>query len=284
MRAAPGFVVRPPRRRRGALWRRVARGVGVVLFSPIVVLAVVVRGRSQVASNWVRGFLAFGMILFVVSGVVFLIVQASDQEVFAALGRFEAAWEQVPHSRPFAAEVNAAASRYGLNPMAVHFVMQIESAGRPLLVSPRGARGLMQIMPGTWRALNPDGVCRGDHPPGICPAGEDCIFAPWGNIRTGALYLSRLLDQYDGDYLAALQAYNAGQGHVVFSPQAEFPETRRYVSSFLRLFDTLRHRQLTDWLARSARYRGLVRPLLFALGAYMTLATVLFWRRHRPLY
>ncbi|MGE5598964.1 MAG: lytic transglycosylase domain-containing protein [Bacteroidota bacterium] len=264
-----------------AFWRRAIRWTGRILFSPFVIVAAFFRGRAPVGSDWVRGFLVLGLLLLVASGSAILISQASDRAVFAALDSFSAADEHVPADKPYAAEINAAASHYDLNPLAVHFVITIESGGRPLCVSRRGAKGLMQLMPRTWRYLNPNSACRGDHGPRVCKAGNDCIFSTWGNIRIGTLYLDRLLEIYDGDYVAALQAYNAGQRHVIFAPRAKFAETRRYVDSFLRFYERVQRRQLAMRLTAASRWRRLVRPLLLVLAGHLILATCFFWRRHR---
>ncbi|MGQ9780461.1 MAG: transglycosylase SLT domain-containing protein [Bacillota bacterium] len=247
-------------------------------FSPFAILYELLTGKPLEA-DWIRAYLALGCLLLFATGVVLYADQASEQKVFAALGRFDPQPQPVPAATPYAEEINAAASRYDLNPLAIYYLIQIESGGRPLLVSPRGARGLMQIMPATWQALNPDGPCRGDHDPFICAAGKECIFAPWGNIRVGALYFSRLLRRYNGDYVAALQAYNAGQRHVVSAPPAKYAETRRYLSLFLALFRKAQEEQLRLGLVLSARSRRWLGPLFAALAGHLILGTLLFWRR-----
>lgn len=249
-------------------------------FSPLAVLSEILTGRPLDA-DWIRAYLALGCLLLCATGLVLYADQTSTAKVFAALGHFDSAREPLPANSPYAEEINAAASRYDLNPLAIYYLIRIESGGRPLLISPRGARGLMQIMPATWRALNPDGPCRGDHGPFICEAGKECIFAPWGNIRVGALYFSRLLRRYNGDYVAALQAYNAGQKNVVSSPPAKYAETRQYLSSFLALFREAQERQLRLGLALSARSRRWIGPLFSALAGHLILGTFLFWRRQR---
>jgi len=251
-----------------------------MLFSPFAVLYELLTGQA-LAADWIRAYLALGFILLCATGVALYTDQTSEQKVFAALGRFEPQARFVPADMPYAEEINAAASRYDLNPLAVYYLIQIESGGRPLLISPRGARGLMQIMPATWQALNPGGPCRGDHGPFICPAGKECIFAPWGNIRVGTLYFSRLLRHYRGDYVAALQAYNAGQRHVVSTPPAKYAETRQYLSSFLALFRKEQEEQLRLGLLLSARSRQWVRIFFAALAVHLILGIGLFWRRQR---
>jgi soluble lytic murein transglycosylase-like protein len=252
-----------------------------VLFSPLAVIRIILTGQERSDTSWVRGFLVFGLIAASALSAAILLNQAADGEVFAALGRFEAEPEKMPANASFSKEINAAASRYKLNPMAVGYIIQIESGGQPLLVSNHGARGLMQILPGTWRFLSPDSVCRGNHPPMICAAGADCIFAPWGNVRAGSLYLASLLRKNHGDYVAAVQAYNAGPGNVVFGPEAKFPETKKYVATFLQFYRALQKKQLLTRLAATARARRLLHPLLWIFAGYFTLATAFFWRHHR---
>lgn len=113
----------------------------------------------------------------------------------------------------YAPIIQDAANEWNVDPTLIAAVMHQESGGNPAAVSPAGARGLMQIMPGTARGL---GVTDPHDP-------EQSIFG-------GAKYLSQMLDQF-GDPARAVAAYNAGPGkaRAVFAGRDTFrPETTAY--------------------------------------------------------
>jgi soluble lytic murein transglycosylase-like protein len=106
------------------------------------------------------------------------------------------------------------ARRQSLRPELVRAVIQVESGFNPRARSPRGAMGLMQLMPTTAREL-----------------GVRDAYDPADNIRAGCAYLRRLIDRYDGNEELALAAYNAG-AQAVDRHGGKVPpyrETRDYV-------------------------------------------------------
>ena len=119
--------------------------------------------------------------------------------------------------------VTRAAYRAGLPPAIVHSVARAESAYHPEAVSPKGAIGLMQLMPGTAATLNAD-----PHDPAQ-------------NADAGAMYLRQLLEKYEGDphqVSKAVAAYNAGPAAVDrYNGVPPYRETRQYVNRVLRQYE-----------------------------------------------
>lgn len=121
----------------------------------------------------------------------------------------------------FAAKVAELSARFDLSPALIEALVWQESRWRANAVSPVGARGLAQLMPGTAREMgvNPDD--------------------PFANLEGGARYLREQLDRFDGDIEKALAAYNAGPGRVVSAGGIpRIRETQTYVASVMgRLSD-----------------------------------------------
>ena len=122
-----------------------------------------------------------------------------------------------PSSAPADANVNelvaSIAGRHDLEPLLVDSVIRVESNYNPYAISPKGAMGLMQLIPVTARRF-----------------GVSDTFRPEQNIEGGVRYLKYLMQLYNGDERLALAAYNAGEGAVAkYKGIPPYPETQNYV-------------------------------------------------------
>lgn len=129
----------------------------------------------------------------------------------------------LPRPKPTISEmVTRAAIANGLPPEIVHSVARAESAYQTNAVSPKGAIGVMQLMPGTAAALQAD------------------PHDPEQNIEAGTRYLRDLLIKYDGDSVKALAAYNAGPGAVdKYHGVPPYRETITYVDRVLKNYSKM---------------------------------------------
>jgi len=119
--------------------------------------------------------------------------------------------------------IDGAAKAQNVQPKLLHAVMEQESRFQPCAVSPKGAKGLMQLMPDTAADL---GV--------VDP------FDPRENVEAGAKYLKMLLAKYKGDLQLTLGAYNAGPSAVDQAGGVpNFKETRDYVQSVMQKVGTI---------------------------------------------
>ena len=115
-------------------------------------------------------------------------------------------------STPYAAEIDAAAAKYNVDPALLRGLIRQESNFNANATSPAGARGLTQLMPGTAAAL------------GVDPS------VPAQAIEGGAKYLRQQLDRFGNDPAKALAAYNAGPGAVQrYGGVPPYAETQKYV-------------------------------------------------------
>ena len=133
----------------------------------------------------------------------------------------------------------AEARERGLDPFLVAALTRQESAFSPRALSPAGARGLMQVMPGTGR-----GLAQGA---GLDGWDVEMLFQPEINLHLGTRYLASQMRTYDGNLPFVFSAYNAGPGRVtrwrrfpeardpeMFTERIPFEETREYVKILIR--------------------------------------------------
>ena len=134
--------------------------------------------------------------------------------------RFDA-WRQTAGT--YAAIIETAAKRYDLSPELIVAVASVESRFDPFAESPKGAIGVMQLMPETAAEL-----------------GVENPYDAEQNILGGARFLREMLDRFDDDLDLALAAYNAGMGRVQqYGGVPPFPETRRYLVKVRETVDEL---------------------------------------------
>jgi hypothetical protein len=120
-------------------------------------------------------------------------------------------------------EVDGAAVRHGIDPLLVHSVIRVESNYNPVAVSPKGAEGLMQLIPATARRF-----------------GVTNSFDVHENIEAGVRYLKYLQDLFGDDRLA-VAAYNAGESAVLrYGNVPPYPETVDYVHRVGKALDAAR--------------------------------------------
>jgi len=125
--------------------------------------------------------------------------------------------------------IREASARRQLDPDFVSSVIKAESNFKTRAVSPKGAQGLMQLMPGTAAQL-----------------GVNDPFDPKANVEAGTAYLSSLLDLYHDDPIKALAAYNAGTQRVEqYHGVPPYRETRTYIARIVRDFNAKKRAQST---------------------------------------
>lgn len=145
----------------------------------------------------------------------------------------------------YRAEIRAAAAEQQLDPFLIAAVILAESNFREKAVSPKGARGLMQLLPSTAQWLAEKNGESDFHP--------DKLFEPGYNIAAGSRYLAELMKQFNDNEVMALAAYNGGRGRVqrwleegtwdgseAGLEQIPFSETRAFVRRALKNYRSYR--------------------------------------------
>ena len=134
------------------------------------------------------------------------------------------------------------AAQVALPSQLIHSVIKVESNYDPYAISPKGAQGLMQLIPATARRF-----------------GVSNVFNPSENIQGGSKYLKYLLNLYGGNYALALAAYNAGEAAVARygGSVPPFPETQNYLILVAR---HLQEAQKAEAAKQKAIVAGQIRP------------------------
>lgn len=116
------------------------------------------------------------------------------------------------------------ARNHDMDPALIKAIIKVESRYDHKAVSPRGARGLMQLMPNTAKAM-----------------GIRDLFDPEKNIQAGTKYIKHLLAKFDGEVKLALAAYNAGSTKVrKYNGVPPFKTTRRYIKKVMKYYHQYR--------------------------------------------
>lgn len=161
----------------------------------------------------------------------------------------------------FAREISQAATAVGLDEFTLFAVVKVESYFDPRARSPKGALGLMQLMPTTA-----DWVVEQLGRPQVS---EEELLDPQLNLYIGAWYLAHLIDEFEGNLIVALAAYNGGRGNVkkwldgeVWSGDTAtvedipFPETRNFVKRVLATDKWYRFVYDNKWPAQYSEQTG----------------------------
>jgi soluble lytic murein transglycosylase-like protein len=132
----------------------------------------------------------------------------------------EAARREVLVGLPYGSQIWRTAQKHRVDGLLVAAVVEAESRFSPHAMSPKGAMGLMQILPSTGGLY-----------------GTPDLLDPHTNLETGTRYLSWLLREFDGDLELTLAAYNAGPATVArYNGVPPYRETRQYVRKVLSIY------------------------------------------------
>jgi soluble lytic murein transglycosylase-like protein len=163
-------------------------------------------------------------------------VNLANGDFWEGVGRFpsSAPSGRLATTSALAALVHTASLRYGLDPRFVSAIIQVESGFVATARSPKGALGLMQVMPGTAARY---GV-----------SSPDDLLSPAVNVEVGTRYLRDIQEMFHGDLALTLAAYNAGEGSVVRYGMRVPPyqETQQYVHDVMTVYGPTFTRRVYD--------------------------------------
>ena len=124
--------------------------------------------------------------------------------------------------------IDRTCAKYSVDPALVRAIIHTESNFNPYAVSPKGAEGLMQLMPATA---------------GMVEVAD--TFDPTSNIEGGVRYFRYLLDKFKGNTRLSVAAYNAGEKNVTrYNGIPPFKETREYVRRVMSLYNSYRNQRM----------------------------------------
>jgi len=149
-------------------------------------------------------------------------------------GNYSALAKMRNRRSPYDAAIDRYATDYGVDPVLVRAVIQVESGFNPRCVSRKNARGLMQLIPETAKRY-----------------GVADVFDPEQNIRGGVRYLSDLLAMFSNDLPRALAAYNAGENAVIrYGGIPPYEETSTYVKRAMTVYYGRPYGEATSFAGR----------------------------------
>ena len=165
---------------------------------------------------------------------------------------------------PYDSIIERHADQYGVDPVLVRAVIQVESDFNPRCVSNKGAQGLMQLIPATAKRY-----------------GVKNSFNPDDNIRGGVRYLADLLRMFNNDLHRVLAAYNAGENAVIrYSGIPPYKETTTYVTRALTVYYGYPYGQATSFAGARGGPKlkggfgsGVLQPVLAAIPGMRVLGT-----------
>jgi len=141
---------------------------------------------------------------------------------------------ELPSEEELEEIVSGASTKFGPPEPLIYAVIQVESTGDSTAVSPRGAKGLMQLMPATAEEL-----------------GVEDIYDPRENIYGGTQYLQKMISRFNGNLKLALAAYNAGPGRVdKYNGVPPFTETKNFIKRVETAWDDFKSQDDTIYTYR----------------------------------
>jgi soluble lytic murein transglycosylase-like protein len=182
--------------------------------------------RSGGAPRWVRAYaVAYTAALLFTLTVIYL----TTVHVRTAVAQFSrhGAEARVIHGVPYAELINRIAIAHELSPALVAAIVVAESGFDARAHSRRGAYGLMQVLPATWREIGIRSSCAPEVAQMTIPP---CMDDAAANLEVGATYLRRLVGEFGDNVVLAVAAYNAGARTVTHHGGVPpYPETTRYL-------------------------------------------------------